>query len=624
MDIREYLDQYKLLTDGAMGTYFDESVHGEFVCSEEANYTAPEKIAEIHLKYLKSGARLIRSNTFSCNHPTLEELKKVHPKVFSEIGLKDFIKTGYRIAEQCVTDYGRDDVFFAADIGPIPEDGSQEERIVEEEYQEICDAFLEEGADTFVLETFPSARYPIFMAEYIRKKNPNAFIIAQFSFAPTGYSGLGKYYKNVIRKASESNLFDAVGLNCGIGASHTAKFLESLIKEEIIPDGTYITALPNCGYPRIVRGRAVYSDSPVYFGEQVKTIAHYGANIIGGCCGTTPECIAQISKWLHGEELVAGYAPMRPEPVKIVISTSRKEEKEKPVNLFREKIEKGQSVFAVELDPPFDANVEKLLNGASLLKDSLADIITIADSPLARSRADSILMSTYIKNQTGMQVMPHIACRDRNKISLRSAFLGAHIHGIRNTLLVTGDPVGASDRSYIKSVFDYNSIKLMESLKEMNVECFEKEPFFYGGALNQNGKHPEAIAKRMKLKMEQGCSYFMSQPVYSKAGIERLRYLKEETGANILVGVMPLVSYRNAWFIQNEMPGIDVPDEVLNRYPENGTKEEWEKTAVDISLSVMQESKDFAGYYFMTPFNRVALIKKILDKVEIDEQGRII
>ncbi|MCD8019616.1 MAG: methylenetetrahydrofolate reductase [Clostridiales bacterium] len=219
-----------------------------------------------------------------------------------------------------------------------------------------------------------------------------------------------------------------------------------------------------------------------------------------------------------------------------------------------------------------------------------------------------------IQKETGIPVMPHLSCRDRNRIAIRSGVLGAHINDIRNILIVTGDPVGREEREFTKSVFDFNSIRLMQFMSSLNEEIFRGDEMYFGGALNQNGAAPEKIAERMKKKIDAGCQFFLTQPVYSEEEMDRLCHLQNKTGAKILIGVMPLVSYRNALFIKNEMPGIYVPDDVLSRYSPEGNREEWEETAEEISRQMISLGKDVgAGYYLMTPFHRVSLIKKILE-----------
>lgn len=622
MEIKEYLMHNRLLADGAMGTYFDEIEPENYICSEEANLLNAELILKTHRSYIEQGAGLIRSNTFSANHRTFEQIQNKREEL-KTYNFKDFVTAGYEIALKAGEEAAENGkkIYVAADIGPIFEDSDSETEDILSEYYELCDIFLEQGARLFVLETFPDEQYVLKMARYIKERAEDAFLIAQFSFVPTGYSRTGYHYKTVLRKAVESSYLDAVGLNCGIGAAHMEKFYLSWLKEYGLPENVFLTALPNCGYPQIVRGRAVYSDSVTYFGKKVMALAELGVKILGGCCGTTPEYIGEISRLL--EESAVDGADFKRIP-KIAVGADRKKntengnteseiEKRKQRNPFQEKLERGEKVCAVELDPPFDAGAEKIMQGAKQLKISPVDVITIADSPLARSRADSLLMSAKIHQTTGMSVMPHLSCRDRNRIAVRSGILGAYINNIRNYLIVTGDPVGRDERTFTKSVFDFNSIKMMKFLQGMNEEVFKEDPIFYGGALNQNGANPEKIAERMKKKIDAGCAFFLTQPVYSEEEIQRLSWLKEQTGARILIGIMPLVSYRNALFIKNEMPGIFVPDEILVQYAPEGTREEWEETAIKISKQIMKAGKDVgAGYYFMTPFQRVSLIRKII------------
>ncbi len=639
MKIRDYLREHILLTDGAMGTYFDEKTAGQFLCSEEANLFRPDIIREIHQSYIEAGATLIRSNTFSANKKTYGDILRKHGMTASDEGFVRFVQAGYAIAKEAAdaaAERGQT-VFAAADIGPIYEDSESSTEEMQKEYEEIVDVFLEAGADIFVLETFPDTQYVLFMAEYIRKKRPDAFIIGQFSFVPTGYGRTGFHYKKVLKKAADSGLLDGAGLNCGIGVAHMERFLRSWLEESAMPEQMALTALPNCGYPQIVRGHAVYSDSVPYFGEKVQNLAKLGVGILGGCCGTTPEYIHEIAERIQeagknyprirlkiGTGMRGTAAAESGTKETVAAGSGRKEtaavgrirdEGERlRRNTFRQKLKKGETVCAVELDPPFDVQMDKLMSGAHALADTPADIITIADSPLARSRADALLTAVKIQQETGIPVMPHLACRDRNRIAIRSGILGAHVNNVRNMLIVTGDPVGREERTFTKSVFDFNSIKLMEFLQSLNEELFADDPICYGGALNQNGARADKIAERMKRKMDAGCQFFLTQPVYSEEEIERLSFLQQKTGAKILIGIMPLVSYRNALFIKNEMPGIHVPDEVLERYDPEGSREEWEQTALAISGQVISMGKNIgAGYYFMTPFHRVSLIKRIME-----------
>ena len=269
-------------------------------------------------------------------------------------------------------------------------------------------------------------------------------------------------------------------------------------------------------------------------------------------------------------------------------------------------------MVAVEIDPPFDANDEKILECVLKLSKCNVDIITMADSPMGRSRVDSVLMSVKIAGETGMQVMPHLCCRDRNLIAMRSVILGAYVNKIRNMLIVTGDPVPSASRNEITSVFDYHSIKLMNFLKEMNEEHFGEDPIYFGGALNQGRGTLENVIKRMRDKISAGAVYFLTQPIYSDEDIDRIRQIKEQVDTKILCGIMPLISWRNANFIKNEVSGIYVPDEIVERYSPDMSKEEAEWMGAKIAGEIIEKLSPFAdGYYFMLPFNRVSLMEKI-------------
>lgn len=239
-------------------------------------------------------------------------------------------------------------------------------------------------------------------------------------------------------------------------------------------------------------------------------------------------------------------------------------------------------------------------------------MMTMADSPMGRSRVDSILMSVKLGGEVALPAMPHVCCRDKNMIAMRSTLLGAYINGIRNLLVVTGDPVPSDSRTTTSSVFDYNSIRLMSFIKEMNEEHFKDDPIYYGGALNYTRGNLDKIIERMQRKIDAGCSYFLTQPAYSDEDIERLRYIRSKLDTKILCGIMPFVSYRNANFVKNEFSGIYVPDDVLARYRMDMTKEEAEVVGAELAKELIEKMSDFAdGFYFMLPFNRVSLLERI-------------
>ena len=270
-------------------------------------------------------------------------------------------------------------------------------------------------------------------------------------------------------------------------------------------------------------------------------------------------------------------------------------------------------MIAVELSPPPDANPEKIMDAANLLKRNDVDVITFPDSPSGRTRTDSILMAVKVARETGMTVMPHICCRDKNAIAIRSQLLGAHINGVKNFLVITGDPVPTLLREDVKSVFNFDSVGVMKIMKEMNQEEFAGDAVAYGGAINQNRLNLDFEIGRIQKKCKAGARFFLTQPVFSDEEIERLRRIKAETDTKILCGIMPLISRRNALFMKNEMTGIHVTQEIVDRFREGMTREENEAVGVKVAREMIQKTRDFVdGYYFSIPFHRVYLLEEIL------------
>lgn len=596
MNIKEYLKKYRIIPDGSMGTYYSSLVNQPGAISELANLYSPEIIEEIHKKYLDAGARMLRTNTFAANSSILHMTWKKQ---------QELTQAACRIAKKAVHEYqtlpkNKEPIWILGDIGPIPEDANSKEEDVLKEYQNICDIFIREGLDGIHFETFSDLNYIEKLLPYIREQSKDMFVLTSFSLNKNGYTAAGISAARILEKVGKIEEIDACGFNCGIGSGHMYK----LIKGLSFPENKYIYAAPNAGYPEQMQNRMVFMDNEEYFAGNMKLIAGLGVNFPGGCCGTTPGYIKLIAENVDHNA---------PDPIpRNNYSASEKQVKIKK-NDFYELFNSGKKVIAVELDPPYDADTDKIMECAHRLNAVGADIITFADSPMGRSRVDSILMSVKIAEETGMKVMPHICCRDRNLISIRSVLLGAYIHGIRNLLIVTGDPVPGENRLSTTGVFDHNSIQLMQYVKEMNVEHFMGDPFVYGGALNHGRGMIDKIAERMKRKIDAGAKYFLTQPIYSKEDVERIRCIKEKVDTKILCGIMPLVSYRNACFIKNEITGINVPDEVVARYRPDMSREEAEEVGAKLAIEMMELLDPVAdGYYFMLPFNRVSLMDKIL------------
>jgi homocysteine S-methyltransferase len=278
----------------------------------------------------------------------------------------------------------------------------------------------------------------------------------------------------------------------------------------------------------------------------------------------------------------------------------------------------NQFVIAVELDPPFNADAETILKNARICKSHGVDVITIADSPMGRARVDSVMLAAKIKREVGIEVIPHICCRDKNINALKSAILAGYIENIRNILAVTGDPIATAERNEIKGVFDLNSFKLIELISIMNIETFAGDPINIGGALNLNILKPQDEVSRMMKKSELGASFFLTQPIFDDDVIEFLPQVKKNDNMYILGGIMPLVSYKNAQFLNNEVAGIKIPERILSQFDQNMEKAEAEDLGVEIAVDIANRIKNNVdGFYFITPFNRAEMIIKIMNKLGI-------
>ena len=574
MNIRDYLKNSKLLCDGAFGTYY--ASFGKEEKSEIANITDKAGVLKVHTDYINSGANLIRTNTFLANTVSLG---------CDTQGLKDIVSSAYDIAVMAAGE----NAFVACDFGPSD---------VNSDYYTIADVFLEKGGDIFAFETFSDTSDIIPVAEYIKEKNKDAFIIFQFCINQHGFSESGVSAKRLMHECAELECIDAMGFNCGIGPSHMLNIFKGIDVET----DKFITALPNASYPSIIQDRMVFMGNVDYFTSVMAELSGY-ADIVGGCCGTNPNYIKALSVLdIYSTGRISGSE-----------STSQKFAEQKN-NLFFKDKKPGEKIIAVELDPPKSTDLGELMETANYLKSKGVDIITFADSPSGRTRADSVLMSIKVLREVGINVMPHICCRDRNAISIASTLLGAYINDVRNFLVITGDPVPNSSRDSIKSVFNFDSVKLMEYIKDMNADSFGNDKLCYGGAINYARRNIDYEVKRCIKKEEAGAEYFLTQPVFSDNDIESLRYIKSKINAKMLVGVMPLVSYRNANFIRNEITGITVPDCVTHRFDPEMTKEEGRRVGIEIAKEVMAKVEDFAdGYYFMIPFNRLAIAEELIN-----------
>lgn len=583
MKVQDYIEKNTLIFDGAMGTYYGERYDGK---CEFANIEHPERILDIHKEYIDSGCMAIKTNTFAANTISLEtDLNTV----------KEIVAAGAEIALEAVKD---SKVYVFADIGPIQYVNASP--ILE--YKEIIDVFLAHNIEHFIFETFGSDEDLGELAKYIKEKNKDSFIITQFAVTPDGFTRMGLSGKNIIKRVSETKEIDAVGFNCISGAMHLRQYIK-----QFEPFEKNISIMPNAGYPTIRDNRTVFENSSDYFAQTLQQMAKEGVNILGGCCGTTPESIRKTVEYTKGVKTTKRINYKRME-----FHETHPVQKE---NELMRKMNAGKKIITVELDPPSNAEINNFMEGAKRLKYRGVDAITIADCPLARARVDSSVLACKLKRELDITPIPHMTCRDRNINATKALLLGLNIEGVENVLVVTGDPVPSVLRDEIKTMFSFHSAILAKHISELNQEVFTSS-FGICAALNVNARNFDAQLKHAQKKIENGVSVLLTQPILTNEAFENLKRAKEILPVKILGGIIPIVSHRNACFMNNEISGINVSQDIIDRY-EGKDREEASKLAIEISTEIAKKISTYVdGYYLITPFNRVEIIEKIIQNIQ--------
>ena len=592
-DIRELLQTRPLLFDGAMGTYYKAAPGVE---CEQANLTDPAGVLAVHREYLAAGADAVKTNTFS-----LPRLAAAHTP-----GWEQLAQAGWQLAVQAAEETG---AAVFADLGPAPDTEAVPAGQV---YTAVAKQFAALGARNFLFETLSSDAGLLDAVGAIKAEVPDAFVLVSFAVLPDGYTREGMYCKDLARRMQESGIVDAVGLNCvsAPGAMRTlAKQLGGTLP---------LSVMPNAGYPVVTRTQVKYQGRPEYFARELGRLAAEGTvQILGGCCGTTPVHIAALRAELDRLPVVKKTAPAEE------FSTVKKQTVENEDSFLR-KLNAGEKVIAIELDSPRNADLTGYLEGAKKLQAAGADLLTIADCPIAQARMDSSLVACRVHRELGLCTLPHMTCRDRNLNATKALLLGLYAEGVREVLAITGDPIPTAERDEVKNVYQFNSRKLAQYIVSLAGEGREMPgPMTVFGALNLNARNFDVELRRAKEKLENGMSGFLTQPVLSAQAVENLKKSRKTLGADakILAGIMPVVSQRNAIFMENEINGIHVEDWIIEKFA-GLDRAQGEELGLAISLEMAKAALPYAdGLYLMTPFNRVALMERLIGRLKQEVLG---
>lgn len=604
----ELLHKEVLVGDGAAGTMLyakGVSLESNF---EHLNLVRPELVAGLARDYVAAGARVIETNTFGANFTRLSAIGLGHKVV-------EINRAGAALARM-VAD-AHPGVFVAGSVGPLVRIKGEERELASEEiegiYRTQCQALVDGGVDLLMLETFSSLEQ---LGIAVRAASGCGVpVCASMAFLEGGRSGDGTSVESFCRAMEQAGAA-IIGANCGAGPLELLKVVKRMAAVTQLP----ISAFANSGFPEYRDGRYIYRSTPDYFAAMAREMAEAGANLVGGCCGTTPEHIAAVAHALAGARAVPR---ARPERISIVETASSPENKGSFLDAWG-----SRKVITVELDPPKGMDCSKVVDGCRRLKEAGVDAINLAENPLARPRMGNIALGSLIQREIGIEVIVHVTGRDRNLIGMQSDLMGASLLGIRSILAVTGDPATMGDHAAAKSVFDLHSFTLIKLLADMNrgINAIGNPigagtGFTIGAAFNPNTKNMTVQADRLQRKVANGARFAQTQPIYDPQTL--FDALKATAACRIpfLPGVMPLVSERNAEYLNNEVPGITVPEQVRTRM-KGLEKEAGMREGIAISKEFIDAVfSSVGGFYLIPPFGRYELALELIDHIQGLERG---
>ncbi len=594
-----------------MGTYLHSMGLPPGRCVEEANLLDSELVERVHRSYIEAGARIIETNSFGANRIRLA-------RYGMEEHARQLCRLSVEIARRAAKD--RSDIFVAGSVGPlgITEDLSTESL---EALEEQISALVEAGVDVIYLETQTTINEAISGLKISKRHYPQVPVATLLAPSEEGRISGGLNISEAF-KILQAEGADCVGMNASLGPASTLRVLMEINSPLNVPIAVY----PNAGKPQYLEGHYLFYATPEYFAKKCAEMVNFGVSIIGGCVGTTPEHIRELaSLLLHAESKCQSPSVERVSIHKYVSKISEPEqlrsaatEKRRTLSLL-EKYRQGIATI-VELDTPKTLPLEKYFTVAKQLTDAGADRISLADNALAILRNSNLAVGAKMMNE-GLPPLIHIACRDRNLIALQSELMGLHTLGLDHILVITGDPAKVGDHPLASSVYDLNSVGLIKIASQFNEglthsgrELKEKTSFLIGCSFNPNAINLDNQLRKLESKLKAGAHFVMTQPIFDVKLVERCAGPLSKFGVPIFLGVMPIMNERNAEFLNNEVPGITIPDEVRMAF-RNLDRQAAKQMSVRISKRICEAVLSFfPGLYLITPGLHADLIQPLIPK----------
>jgi methionine synthase / methylenetetrahydrofolate reductase(NADPH) len=603
-----------LLCDGAMGTML--YARGVFInrCFDELNLSSPALVEEVHREYLRAGADIIETNTFGANRHKL-----VRHGLEDKVGAIN--RAAVDVARRALEAVRRE-ALIAGSIGPLGNPLQSLDPLSPADlrhiYAEQVRALAEGGVDLIMIETIARREEMEAAIHAARETAPELPIVAQMSFNEDGRTVRGDEAGDLAVWMRDTGA-DVVGANCAIGPKPMLECLEAMSRAGDL----ILAAQPNAGTPQWFEGRYLYFSSPEYMAEYARRfITSCGVRLIGGCCGTTPDHIRAMSatvRSLHPSRLEVTSAPGEagPAPLESVSFAER--------SAFAHKLAGDRFVVSVELSPPRGTETRQVIEGARLLRDAGVDAVNIPDGPRASARVTPMALGILLGREVGIEVLLHYCCRDRNLLGMQSDLLGAHVLGLRNLIIITGDPPKLGDYPNATAVYDVDSIGLTRIVRRLNrgLDMIGKPlgpptSFVIGVGVNPAAPHLDEEIRRFRLKVEAGADCAFTQPVFDTQRLHEFLDRTADVQIPLLVGILPLTSFRNAEFYHNEVPGMNIPEDIRERMRQAGSGEEARRTGVEIARQALAESRGsprVRGAYVMPPLGRYELALRVLEGI---------
>lgn len=608
--IARLLDPLQVIVfDGAMGTMLYNK--GVFInqCYDELNLRTPDLVRDVHKAYRKAGAEVLETNTFGANRIKL-----------SQYGLEGQVGAINRAAAKIAREVAEDDLLVAGAVGPL---GVRLEPLGPTSLDEARAAFREQmqalkegGCDVFILETFADLHEIEQGIAAAREVDPAIPVIAQMTVGSDCHTPYGVSVEDLAQSLDAFGA-DVIGLNCSVGP----QIILDAIEKMALVTRRKLSAQPNAGMPRDVSGRSMYMASPEYMATYAHHLVQAGAKIVGGCCGTTPEHIAAM---------VEGVRPLSPRQARVPMKERRHSHPDLPAedpgvqpipladrSKWGGKIARGEFVTSVEIVPPRGVDASKMLMDTSRLRDAGVDAVNVPDGPRAQSRMGALLTSVLIEQQIGIETVTHYCCRDRNLLGMLSDLLGAAAVGLRNILLITGDPPKMGPYPNATAVFDIDAIGLTNLVSQLNRgldpggnPIGAPTRFAIGVGVNPAALDPAHELKRFQWKVEAGAEYAITQPVFDANQLEKFLRTIEHTRIPVVAGIWPLVSLRNAEFLANEVPGVVVPAQIIERMRAASARSKEHAVAEGIAIAreMLERVRPYVqGVQVSAPFGKVEL-----------------